>query len=60
MIEDGENAEVIDDDEGQNCAIFTVEMLANKSIGVTFPITVTFLVSKSILNDTTPNKKKRR
>ena len=43
-----------DSGDGQNWAFFTFEMLVNTLNGVTFPFTVTFFVSKSMLNDVTP------
>lgn len=49
---DGDGEEVGD---GQNWAFFTLEMLVSTPTGVTFPITVTFFVSKSMLNDVTPS-----
>ena len=50
--EDGDDDE--DVGEGQSCAFFTFDMLANTPNGVTSPITVTFFAAKSMLNDVTP------
>lgn len=46
--------------DGQNWAFFTLEILISTPRGVTSPITVTFLVGKSILNDVTPATKKKK
>lgn len=43
------------DDDGQNSAFFTFEMLASTPRGVTFPFTVTFFAWKSMLKDVTPD-----
>ena len=49
-----------DDDEedeagvDQNSAFSTLEMLVSTPRGVTFPITVTFFVARSVLNEVTP------
>ena len=48
----------LDGGDGHNCAFFTLEMLVNTPNGVTSPITVTFLVSKSMLNDLTPARER--
>lgn len=50
--EDEEDEEVGEDD--QNSAFLTLEMLVSTPRGVTFPITVTFFVSRSVLNEVTP------
>lgn len=50
--EDGDGDDDVGD--GQSCAFFTLETLASTPKGVTSPMTVTFFVSKSILNDVTP------
>lgn len=55
MAEDG-NGEEEDVGDGQSCAFFTLDTLASTPNGVTSPITVTFFVAKSILNDVTPVK----
>lgn len=59
IVEEVEEEEEDDDGEadaadGQNWAFFTLEILVNTLNGVTFPITVTFFVSKSMENDVTP------
>lgn len=50
--------DVDDDDDdvggGQSWAFFTLDTLASTPKGVTSPMTVTFFVAKSILNDVTP------
>lgn len=46
-----------DDERGgdrQSCAFLTLETLLRTPSGVTSPITVTFFVAKSMLNDVTP------
>ena len=55
--EDDEDDGEAEDGDGQNWAFFTFEILVNTLNGVTFPITVTFFVSKSMLYDVTPAKK---
>lgn len=53
MAED-DNGDEEDVGDGQSCAFFTLDTLASTPKGVTSPITVTFFVAKSILNDVTP------
>lgn len=49
--DDEEDEEVGD---AQNSAFFTLEMLVSTPRGVTFPITVTFFVSRSMVYEVTP------
>lgn len=56
---DGEDDDDDDAGDGQNWAFLTFEMLVSTPRGVTLPITVTFFVSKSMLNDVTPAYTKR-
>ena len=55
MAEDGNgNGDEEDVGDGHSWAFFTLDTLASTPKGVTSPITVTFFVAKSILNDVTP------
>lgn len=45
---------------GQNWAFFTFEMLESTAKGVTSPITITFFVALSILNEVTPANKSKK
>lgn len=45
------------DGDGHNCAFFTLEILVSTPRGVTSPITVTFFVGKSMINEATPEIK---
>lgn len=53
MADDG-NGDEEDVGDGHSCAFFTLDTLASTPNGVTSPITVTFFVAKSILNEVTP------